>query len=288
MNRFVLGTAQFGMAYGATNQQGMLSEKEVFQILDCALENDISYFDTSILYGKSLERLGNFFRNQSRGDVHVINKFSLCDDFDQTLSSLQTFLEDSGLTSYEALLIHDPDQIGLVDKKKLNLFVQRVLELQLTTKMGCSVYSHRELNEVMQFFPVQVVQCPANPFQTDFLDTAVVAKDVEVHARSLFLQGVLLASALPSRLQFLEPYVQEYRNILHDADINDLEALLGWALQQGGIHKWVFGVTSVAELEQIVQTSLKVKKSSKKIDFSPLAKYKDQKDLDPTQWNQHE
>ena len=61
MTQFIIGTAQFGMNYGIANSTGQPSEKTVREIIECATENEIFYYDTAISYGSSEEVLGKIF-----------------------------------------------------------------------------------------------------------------------------------------------------------------------------------------------------------------------------------
>ena len=53
-----IGTAQFGLNYGVSNQQGKTSPLEVKNILNLALDHDIYVLDTAPAYGESEDVLG--------------------------------------------------------------------------------------------------------------------------------------------------------------------------------------------------------------------------------------
>ena len=56
--KLVLGSAQFGMDYGISNELGKVNEKEVRKILSLASLNGIYEVDTAINYGTSQSILG--------------------------------------------------------------------------------------------------------------------------------------------------------------------------------------------------------------------------------------
>ena len=58
LGRTVIGSAQFGMPYGITNQRGQVPESEVQAILARAWNSQISLVDTATAYGKSEQVLG--------------------------------------------------------------------------------------------------------------------------------------------------------------------------------------------------------------------------------------
>jgi|JI10StandDraft_1071094.scaffolds.fasta_scaffold187864_2 aryl-alcohol dehydrogenase-like predicted oxidoreductase len=282
-NSLVLGTAQFGMKYGITNRYEDISEENVHEILEYSLLNNIHHFDTSLLYGNSLERIEKYLSQNSKQSVHIINKFSIHTNLDETYSKLYSFLEKSKLSSYEALLIHDPDA-KIDDAKKLESFLEKLINNKLTKKIGCSIYSPSEFKKMNQIFPMKVVQCPINPFNVKFL-TEQFGKNVEIHGRSLFLQGILLADQLPTRLSKLQPHILKFKEILKASNMNPLEGLFRWANQQKNVSKWVIGVTDKDELHQIIKTCDSVDSSSKTIDFGLLSKHGDDPLLNPQNWN---
>ena len=72
-NKIILGTAQFLNNYGSTNNS-FLSKKECFKILDLALKNNITNFDTAMDYN-SEKILGEFIKiNKLEKKVRIHTK----------------------------------------------------------------------------------------------------------------------------------------------------------------------------------------------------------------------
>ena len=86
--KLVIGSAQFGMAYGITNKIGVIKENEIKHILEYAYERGITTIDTAAAYGRSEEVLGN---------IHQSSKF----DIDTKISSKS---ESQTVESKEILL----------------------------------------------------------------------------------------------------------------------------------------------------------------------------------------
>jgi aryl-alcohol dehydrogenase-like predicted oxidoreductase len=53
LNKLIIGTVQFGLDYGITNQNGKVSEEDLDKIFSFCNENNIYYFDTAQDYGTS-------------------------------------------------------------------------------------------------------------------------------------------------------------------------------------------------------------------------------------------
>ena len=58
-NKVAIGSVQFGLDYGISNDLGQSSRNEVKKILDFAADNQISLLDTAQSYGNSEEILGD-------------------------------------------------------------------------------------------------------------------------------------------------------------------------------------------------------------------------------------
>ncbi|SVE21310.1 uncharacterized protein METZ01_LOCUS474164, partial [marine metagenome] len=137
-----IGTAQFGMDYGITNQTGKPALKEIKQIISTAMDNDIWFYDTAQSYGASEQILGKAFL-----DMRVNNKVKCITKLDpnftyNTFSDLKVAVQDSlnklNISRLWGLLIHRPKITG-----QFNSFlsgVSQLKELNLIKYFGVSVY----------------------------------------------------------------------------------------------------------------------------------------------------
>ena len=62
---FILGTAQFGLNYGISNNTGQIKENEVKKIIHYCNEVGITNFDTAQAYGNSEEILGSILNENA-------------------------------------------------------------------------------------------------------------------------------------------------------------------------------------------------------------------------------
>ena len=71
-SKIALGTAQFGLDYGISNNGGQTPKKEVARILQLAKQKGITVLDTAFLYGVSEEVIG---AHELSGQFNIISKF---------------------------------------------------------------------------------------------------------------------------------------------------------------------------------------------------------------------
>jgi len=75
---------------------------------------------------------------------------------------------------------------------------------------------------------------------------------VEIHARSLFLQGLLFLETPPQKLAHAAPMLAEARAHIARAGGTPLAAALGFVLSHPEVDTAVVGVTALKQLEEIM------------------------------------
>lgn len=142
----------------------------------------------------------------------------------------------------------------MVDKHKVRELLDCLRQNYNIQKIGVSIYDMNDLENSNLIFMPDIIQIPLNPFNQRFNNNCfksfVNDNNVEIHARSLFLQGILLSDTLPKILEPLGPSWLEFqRSIARYPSL--LHALLQWAFNFDWIEAWVLGVSSKNNLEDI-------------------------------------
>ena len=70
LSKLGLGTAQWGLSYGVSNQSGQTTQDEVTRILDFARISGIKFIDTARTYGEAEQVLGS----NDLTDFNIITK----------------------------------------------------------------------------------------------------------------------------------------------------------------------------------------------------------------------
>ena len=283
-----LGTVQFGLDYGATNTAGQVSEAEAVAILARAEAAGIDTLDTASAYGDSERVVGNC---HAGGRFRIVTKTSplkrvkigdeeladISNRFQQSLTALRA-------NSVAALLVHDTGDLLCAGGDRLWALMETWKAERRAAKIGISVYDVPELENVLARFPVEIVQLPLNAFDQRFAQPGLIAKlkanAIEVHARSAFLQGLLLAvpAEVPERLAKLRPAVARWREVCAAAGAAPAAAALAFT-RSAGVDRTVIGVQSASQLDEIVAASSR----TPVIDFRPFAAT-DPALADPRRW----
>lgn len=258
MNRLALGTAQFGLDYGVANQTGRVPPDEVRSILNEARNAGMDLLDTAVAYGVSEAALG---RAGVRG-WQVVTKLPACpasllDVADWVRAQVDGSLRRLGLTRLYGLLLHRPKQLLEPMGPTLLRSLRQLQQDGWVEKIGLSVYEPEELDSLMGCFTPELVQLPYNALDGRWGQRwlpSLAAMGVEIHARSVFLQGLLLmpAARRPAYFARWGDTWAAWATWLASSGQEPLQACLGAVLARPEIQRVVVGVDSAAQLRQLL------------------------------------
>lgn len=205
LSAITLGTAQFGSTYGIANETGCPSDAELCRILNAAETAGVRYFDTARAYGNAEERLGRALSEQGRARWGTITKLAPLTDFmavhglahaaDAVARSIEQSLAALNTEFIDIVMFHrsaDMEQPHAIDALENEMAAGRLGEA------GVSVYETDEALRCLSDPRIRHIQIPFNVLDqrwlsNEFQDSLVGRPDVKIHARSAFLQGLLLA-----------------------------------------------------------------------------------------------
>jgi len=257
MNRIVLGGAQLGLPYGILNGGETLSREEVARILDTAIALGVESIDTAIAYGQSESIIGETAQNR----FNIISKLPPLPSDVSNVSEWVHMQVDASLsrlkcTSLDALLLHRPQDLTGIHGAELYDAISSLKIEKIIHRFGVSIYEPDELANIIGKFDIDIVQAPFNVFDRRILGVInhLTALNIEVHVRSVFLQGVLIAGP-KGRPQRFEPWSEHFAQFdewVHSTGMSAMSCCLGFALQQPVVAKLVIGATSAESLAEIM------------------------------------
>lgn len=283
-----LGTVQFGLDYGISNSEGVTPIEEVREILAVAKRNSIRVIDTAAMYGSSEEVLGKTLPAGNNFDI--VTKTPRFDGNMENKADLlkQTFqrsLKNMNRTSVYGLLIHHADDLL---GNGGNLLIGKMKELKeegTVKKIGVSVYTAAQIDMILDRFDIDIIQLPINVLDQHLLNSGHLTRlkkaGIEIHARSAFLQGLLLMepAALPSYFDSIKPHLKQYRDSLLQYRLTPLQAALGFVAGINEVDVVVCGVNNHLQLEELCGNLMSIEPSM----FSSFAIY-DEDILNPSKW----
>ncbi len=260
-SRLALGTVQFGMNYGIANTKGQVSPEEISKILKFCETANIKTLDTAVGYGESEKYLGNFgvqkFEIITKLPAYPKNCKDLTKWVSETINGSMSRLNVSYL---DGVLFHVPSQ--LLDENGILLYkgLRELKNSGKIGKIGISVYEPNDLEKILNQYKFDIVQLPFNILDRRFEQTnwlkKLKAQGIEIHVRSVFLQGLLLMKSEDRPKYFLKwnELLKSYDFWLNDNKISPIKACLSHVLANSEIDKIVFGVDSLLNLKEITSS----------------------------------
>ena len=282
LEKLIIGTANFGLNYGINNKN-RLSNFEITRIFKLCASYNISVFDTAKGYGDSHDRLINGNINNPK----IITKLTI--DEIVALSDNSTFEQQVKLTGkIYGLLVHNGQDFNIQSYKVVAKTCEELKEKKIIEKWGLSIYQPSILNDL---FPVQIpdiIQVPFNLLDKRLMNgdwpELFLSSGVEIHARSVFLQGILLRN----KSNYPEFLTDNWVNVLNAWDDHckgDIGLKLKYSIEhvlaQHWISKLVIGIDSADHLQQIIDILVKAKHPR---ELNGEFYLDDDKLLDPSNW----
>lgn len=261
--RLVLGTVQFGMPYGVTNREGQVSKDVVREILSDARDAGISLVDTAAGYGTSEAVLGECLPDFP--EIGVVTKTAViagptigAEEIRKIEESVFQSLKALQRSRLDGLLVHNGSDLLKPGGEALADLLMSLKSNGSIGRVGVSVYEAKEIDRILEIFQPDIVQLPLNIFDQRLIRSghieALQSAGIEVHARSAFLQGVLLAgpSTLSGYFRKFDTVFKKYSEFLDNNKLTPLSACLGFMMQQSGVDRVIVGVTARSELAEIL------------------------------------
>lgn len=247
-SKLILGTVQFGLNYGINNTQGKPAKENVFKILSYAYEKGIRYLDTAELYGDAHNLIGEYHRLNPDKKFDIITKFP--HEFDGELDlKINMYLNQLNVNNLSAILFHSFDSYKL-HKSQVKYKLSRV------EKIGVSIYTNEQMNEVIDDVNVDIIQLPFNLFDNINLRGELMkkakAKNKIVHTRSAFLQGLFfMKKGNPNKIAVQLKNELEFIANLSERNFTSVGSLaLNYCLNQSDIDGVLIGVDSLEQLKE--------------------------------------
>ena len=184
-------------------------------------------------------------------------------------------------------MFHDENDLKYLKDSKVLEYFLNLKEKNVIKKIGLSIYNFDMLIYNLNNFPIDLIQVPFNIFDKRILNKKlqkiIFRNKIEVHARSVFLQGLLLQD--PTSKQKIIKKNKPLFNNWHKFNLyrqkKKIMNCIKFVFQFKEIKKFVFGIDSLNQLKTIVNII-------QEIDYNEKLYYnfklKNKKIIDPRSW----
>jgi aryl-alcohol dehydrogenase-like predicted oxidoreductase len=258
-----LGTVQFGLSYGINNKLGKTPSEECKKVFSLAEKHNILFIDTAYGYGDAHSVIGKnkFILENSK----IITKVSITKNEFINLNDINVFKSVINISLIEmkrkdiyALLFHNEKDLF---KPGINGIIQELNSLKsqgIIGKIGVSIYDIGLVDKIIGLGFIDIVQVPINIFDQRLIYSGKLEKlhncGIEIHARSVFLQGLLLQN-INDIDKFFNPVkskLTQLRKEAYERKLTLIELLLAFIKGTSFIDVAIVGVNNAAQLEKII------------------------------------
>jgi len=255
-NKLCIGSANFGDHYGL-NDAKIPSKVTLKKIFSFIKKKNINFIDTSIAYRNSEVKIGKLKKN----NLKIITKIS---NFPNSPKNIEKWIINKVYLSckklkvknlYGLLIHHTRD---LKDKKRSQIIYKTfdyLIKKKIVKKIGLSIYDPEELDLYVNEYNFKIIQAPINIFDRRIINSGWLKKlkdkNVEIFARSIFLQGLLLKDSKKIILKFpkWKKKILFFEKWVNKRKITKLEACIRFVNNLRGIDRIILGIRNEEQLQ---------------------------------------
>ena len=124
-------------------------------------------------------------------------------------------------------------------------------------KIGISIYSYENILKLYKLIKFDVIQAPINIFDNrcDKFGKFILNNNIEVHARSVFLQGLFFLhheSLKGKKMEVIKKPLLKLRNYQRKSGYNMYDIALSHVFRKNYVKKIIVGVHNISQLKKIM------------------------------------
>ena len=292
-SKICIGTAQFGMEYGITNNKGATSTEEISKIIRTCEKESVRYIDTAMNYGSSEKKLGECIKDKEL--FKLITKISGEECLDNGRFStvkadkaLRDSLARLKVLKLEGLLVHDPEVLNThAGREILEWMMQKKMDGRICN-IGISIYEKEDITENIINY-IDMVQVPVSVFDQRIIRNGGIDwmfdHGIKIFARSIFLQGILLTKSISGYKlsNDLKKHHERWVKDLERKKRSQLQECVNFVASIEKIEALTIGIENNDQLSQIIQVAENVNEDYETKDTLEWG-YTKINDIDPRRW----
>lgn len=253
-----VGTVQFGCAYGSFNPRGQVPLNEVNELLSMAEDAGVEMLDTARAYGEAEKVLGKL---DAPSRFKIVTKCPPLSKESEPAKALKEAFESSklamGAKYIYGYLLHNADDIVIPG---VFTALKELRDTGQVKNIGLSGYDVNNIKSYCENYNLNIVQLPGNILDPWFKKIHL-PDSVEIHVRSIFLQGFLLCNPneLPSHLKKFSNILNDFHHQAAIKGLTPIQAALSPLLNCNKVKNIVIGTDNPRQFSDIVEAEKKLR-----------------------------
>lgn len=261
LSPMTLGTVQLGMNYGIANESGKPSLEKSFSILEEAVRGGINSIDTARAYGNSEEVIGAFLKKRGAEGLSITTKIPRYKGEgtveQHVLESVEGSLERLGISRLSSVMLHAAGDL-FEHGARIVSALEELVKRGYVEKVGVSVYTAEEIDELLKYDSLEVTQIPMSIFDQRLIACGALdrlaKRGVEVYVRSVFLQGLFFLEpdrvTDPILLEHAVPGIRRLRELGEREGMTVAQLAVGFLRDLEGVTSLVLGADEPEHVRQ--------------------------------------
>ncbi len=280
-HKLILGSVQFGMHYGISNELGSPDENELSAILEKAHQAGIQFIDTAAAYGSAEERLGK----TTRANFNFISKLKPGIRSHELASALDESLNKLQVKKLSGLMLHSFEDY--LNDRPIWEALEALRDSGKVDSIGFSLYKPEQLRIAVEDGNIpNIIQVPYNLYDRRFefsLDM-IQKHSIQLHVRSVFLQGLMFLSAdeLGSHFKAIQEKHRRFHALREELGLSVIGACLAFVLSKSWIDHLVIGVNISSQLTELIDELKNVDPAG--LEAFDFMKEDDERIINPSLW----
>ena len=264
--KLILGGAQLGNKYGIYSKASKMKNlNELKKIFEFSAKNELKFIDTAQDYKNSEKVIGQLSKNKFKiiSKINLDPKLSFKDLELIIFKKINISLRKLKVKKIDILLLHNFDRFINNENylSKIYKVLDKLKNNGIILKVGISTYYPEKIHNFFKIFKYDVVQVPLNIFDQRLLFSKFYNlksfKNVEIHVRSVFLQGILLKKKYPTYFDKWQKKIKVLVDFLQKNNIDPIHFCLSFVLGVKKVRKVIIGVQNLYQLKEILKQSKK-------------------------------
>jgi len=280
--KLIFGSANLLTRYG--RKSFFINEYNSMKLMKCARKNGIKTLDISSDY--------NVFKNNSFNNNY--KKWKISFKITKAILSklysikkieefIKTILIKFRCKKIEYFLFHHENDLLTKNGRLFFNYLRNLKKKKIVKKIGVSIYDFDKSFKKLKNLPIDVIQAPLNVLDQRIDNSKnlnfLKKKKIEIHVRSIFLQGILVDESLVSPKIKKDKKLKLWFKYLNENNLNPIDEIFNFLKNKKYIDKIIVGARSEKQIKDILSHI----KTNKKFNYSVFSN-KRKKTIDPRKW----
>jgi aryl-alcohol dehydrogenase-like predicted oxidoreductase len=252
-----LGVSQLGLDQPPSMPRARPPEREAHDAMQIAARAGLSVLDAQLSFGHGETVVGQMMPRPN--PFRVLIKAGRADRGpDSVEDAARAALRRLRLDKADTIMVQFAGDLFCVHGQAVWTRLKQLRDEGLFAKVGISVFASDDPVGLVRRFKPDVIQAPASLLDQRLIVSGALAEiaglGVEVHLRSIFLQGLLFLppDRMPLALKGASGPLSRVRRLIAEGRSDPLQAALWFALSRPEARHVIVGVATAAELQAVI------------------------------------